>query len=321
MDSQSTNYTNIHHLGRSLIEEDSSSFTTIQGFLTALDKQWEQISAELTQKEKSVGHLMQLWKECCSLRDQLNEALNNASQSVKPPSFVPCDSVQVSKLLENAKAGNDVLKSHRYEMDNYKQKCKELLEQLEAIEKFDKSGLVQASVEIQNKWKDTCSKVETQLLNLESQMVLWQQIEFNKEEVIAWAIEMCRCLDECINNFESKEKAQLILDRYRCELISYSEMKNDILKKIESLQKLNNNVEIPTLTSLKSVIQNHFEEVANLASKLEGCIKELGAEEEDVRKEQQQLSEWLRLMREAVSKCEDISADDETILQNYENCK
>lgn len=80
-------------------------------------------------------------------------------------------------------------------------------------------------------------------------------------------------------------------------------------------------MEIPTLTSLRSVIENHFVEVANLASKLERCIQEIGIEENELKQEQQQLSEWLRAMREAVSKCEDVSAGDDIILQNYETCK
>lgn len=103
MEKQSSAYSNVHHLGRSLIEEDSSSFTTIQGYLTATDKQWEQLSADLTQKEKSVGRLLQLWKECNALQEKLLNIMKNASHAVKLPSFVPCDSIQVSKLLDKAK--------------------------------------------------------------------------------------------------------------------------------------------------------------------------------------------------------------------------
>lgn len=103
MEKQSTAYSNVHHLGRSLIEEDSSSFTTIQGYLTATDKQWEQLSTDLSQKEKAVGRFLQLWKECNSLQEKLQNTMKNASNAVKPPAFVPCDSIQVSKLLEKAK--------------------------------------------------------------------------------------------------------------------------------------------------------------------------------------------------------------------------
>lgn len=100
----------------------------------------------------------------------------------------------------------------------------------------------------------------------------------------------------------------------------YLESKNDLFMKIESLHKLNKDTEIPTLVSLKSIIENHFEEVALLASKLTKCIQEISKEENELKQEQHQLSEWLRIMREAIAKYEDASASDDIILQNYETC-
>lgn len=103
MENRLPSCTKLHELGRSLIEVDSSSFTTIQSHLTALDKQWEQLSSDLLQKGKTVSRIVQLWRECESLYGQLSDCSNNASHSVKIPTFVPCDSTQVSKLLETAK--------------------------------------------------------------------------------------------------------------------------------------------------------------------------------------------------------------------------
>ncbi|GFY40265.1 nesprin-1 [Trichonephila inaurata madagascariensis] len=321
MEDQTSAYSVVHQLGRSLIEEDSSSFSTIQGYLTATDKQWEQLSSDLSQKEKSVAHLLQLWKECNSLQGKLQSAMNNASQAVKAPNHVSCDSVQVSKLLEKAKAGSEILKTHHYELDAYMQKSKDLCDKLTSYNVQDASKLEENYSNIKKRWQDTWKEVESRLQNLESQMVVWQQIDCEKEEIIAWATEICRCLNEEINNFESREKADLILDRYKSELTTHLEMKKGLFTKIESLRNLNDNAEIPTLTSLKTVIENHFEEAEDLAKRLQSCISELGIEEDDIKKELQELNDWLRLMRENISKCEDVSADDEAILQNHEICK
>lgn len=68
------------------------------------------------------------------------------------------------------------------------------------------------------------------------------------------------------------------------------------------------------------MIENHFTDVENLASKLSRCIQDVNAEENELRQEQQNLSEWLRVMRESVAKCEDASAGDDAIIQNYETC-
>lgn len=103
MENRLPSCTHLHDLGRSLIEVDSSSFTTIQTRLTALDKVWEQLSSDLLQKGKSVSRIVQLWKECESLNRQLSDCMNNAAHAVKIPTFVPSDSIQVAKLLETAK--------------------------------------------------------------------------------------------------------------------------------------------------------------------------------------------------------------------------
>lgn len=100
-------------------------------------------------------------------------------------------------------------------MDKYIQKSKELCDKLSSDQVPDKSNLEENCSTIQQKWKDTSKEVESRLQNLESQMVLWQQIEYDKDEIMAWAAEICRCLSDQINKFESKEKAEVILDRYK----------------------------------------------------------------------------------------------------------
>lgn len=100
-------------------------------------------------------------------------------------------------------------------MDNYNQKCKELLEILSNIPAFDRSSIEKKHADLSSKWQETRNAVETRVQNLESQLVLWQQLDFDKDEIIAWVTEMCRCMNECLDNFEHKEKAQLILERYK----------------------------------------------------------------------------------------------------------
>lgn len=111
MENRLPSCSHLHELGRSLIEVDSTSFTTIQNHLTALDKQWEQLSSDLLQKNKAVGRIVQLWKDCESLHGQLSDCMNNAAHSVKIPTFVPSDSVQVAKLLESAKVNVSIFQS------------------------------------------------------------------------------------------------------------------------------------------------------------------------------------------------------------------
>ncbi|XP_054713817.1 LOW QUALITY PROTEIN: muscle-specific protein 300 kDa-like [Uloborus diversus] len=320
MESRTAHFTSVHELGRSLIEEDSSAFAIIQGYLTALDKQWEEVAANLTQKEKSISRLVQLWKESDSLENQILEAINNAMQLVKVSSFAPSDSVQVSKLLENAKAANDILKSHHYELDSYILKNKELTDKLTPFQTFDKSSLETKCNQVQKKWQEAWNSVESRLQNLESQVVLWQQIDFDKEDILNWVTEICRCMEECINNLESREKSQMILDRYNNEKEFHYQNKQGIFQKIQSLQELNDGMEIATLASLKDVIETHLQEASNLASRLQSCISELSIEETELKKAQEALSEWLLAMRDAVSKCEDVTASDDIILQNFENC-
>lgn len=100
-------------------------------------------------------------------------------------------------------------------MDNYNQKCKELLEILSHIPAFDRSSIEKKHADLLLKWQETRNIVESRVQNLESQLVLWQQLDFDKDELIAWVTEMCRCMNQCLDNFEHKEKAQLILERYK----------------------------------------------------------------------------------------------------------
>lgn len=93
------------------------------------------------------------------------------------------------------------------------------MEMLSNIPAFDLSSVEKKRSDVSSRWKKTRGDVETRVQNLESQMVLWQQLDFDKEEIMAWITEMCRCMHDCLSNFENKEKAQLILDRYKVSIL------------------------------------------------------------------------------------------------------
>lgn len=92
---------------------------------------------------------------------------------------------------------------------------------LSNIPSFNNSSLEKKCSDISSRWQETRNAVETRVQNLESQMILWQQLDFDKEEIIAWVTEMCQSMNECLENFENKEKAQLVLDRYKVSFKFY----------------------------------------------------------------------------------------------------
>ncbi|XP_067130355.1 LOW QUALITY PROTEIN: muscle-specific protein 300 kDa-like [Centruroides vittatus] len=310
----------LHQLGRWLIESDSSAFSTIQTQLTTLDKDWERVTSALKHKEKLLASIISLWKECASLKQQLRSVLQQLQDSLQVPKQPPCDMLQVSNLLDKIKIANE-LKSQCRSMDVYTQKTKELIEKLSSLNNFDTASLEQEKDDLLKQWHNLSDAVLNRYQNLESQVVLWKQIEAAKEEIMTWLIDICSLMNNQLENFANKQKAETVLEKYKSELPSQQNMHSGLLAKVLALEKLNEMQQIPTLISLRNVVQNHFDEAEKFALQLEKTFGTVSTEEESVRKDAECFSDWLRKMRESVTKCDDTTGDDDTILHRLEGCK
>ncbi|GIX92557.1 nesprin-1 [Caerostris extrusa] len=109
MEDQQAAYSIVHQLGRSLIEEDSSSFTTIQGYLTATDKQWEQdVSADDEAILLNHENCKQLEAEISAYKDRFEKldakvAQTKQKHSKLDTSYVEKENSNLQKRYEKVK--------------------------------------------------------------------------------------------------------------------------------------------------------------------------------------------------------------------------
>ncbi|XP_022255070.1 nesprin-1-like [Limulus polyphemus] len=319
--SHKADYTKVLEKGRALIEVNPSELSDIQTKLTSLDTFWEQLSSELARKEKLFNQVLALWKECDDLYKQMLNVIQEAMQKAAPPEHPPCDSIQSLSMLEKAKTANELMKSHRSVTDNYSHKMKEMKDKLTSVEGFNVEFLQTELEEAQQQWRTAWERIMQRLQTCESQLVLWQQIDSVKEQLMTWLTETCSAFNSFLENFSGHEKAQSLLNKYKNEVGFYETTHAGLCAKISALEKLTDNQEIATLTSLKSVLQAQFDEARDVANKLESVLRNIENEQGTVEEEMQAFSDYLKKQRESVSRCDNSSGSDELVLQRLEQCK
>ena len=101
----------------------------------------------------------------------------------------------------------------------------------------------------------------------------------------------------------------------------FQEVLNDINQKIGDLKDMNREQEIPELLAAQKEIQEQFDKATMLANQLGGVMADFSDERSNLQKEIEAETEWLNKAKEMLAKCDDVSGNDEDLVQRLQKCK
>ena len=84
---------------------------------------------------------------------------------------------------------------------------------------------------------------------------------------------------------------------------------------------MNREQEIPELLAAQQEIQGQFDKATTLANQLEGVMADFSDERGNLQKEIEAETEWLNKAKEALAKCDDVSGNDDDLVQRLQKCK
>lgn len=98
-------------------------------------------------------------------------------------------------------------------------------------------------------------------------------------------------------------------------------MLSEIQQKIQDLQELNKDTQIPALQQFQTEIQEHFDKATASANKLESIMANFSDERENLQAAIEEETEWLNKMKDKLSKLDDVSGSDEDLVRRLQGCK
>ncbi len=312
-----------HAIGKELIAADPSQTKLVQDALTEATSKWDKVASLLQEQQAKSESLLSRWENCIAMRNEINAQLSQVQDvydavcepgAIKGPKDIP-------RLIDMCKKGLDSLKKLRHPFESYYKKLTQLIQELQTVPSFDVTPLKAELQEVQQRFTFLGVHLKARLSDLESQLVVWRQLQQSKDELLNWIADAKGGMQDALSNVSDAELARIKLSKYTNELPAYLNMKKGIDQKIEQLQKLNKDLPPSVFKDLSDAIEKELGEAEELSKELNSTLGDLGANTKSVRDAMKEILDRLSKLREQAIKCDDTSGDDAEIFARWETSK
>lgn len=302
----------LHKEGVALMKENQSKVEAIQRILTSLESEWDRTRERLGEDLKWLSDTTAAWEDLQEANKKLSEGLREVNSRLEESDKSQMlDSAAANMDMMNTKKCFETVKKLKTYLTNISGKSQIIFKNAEDLENFSTKAVDSIVGSSQKEWKSTNDEIAGKIQNLEAQIILWEQIEDGKNEILTWLKDM----KERLSVLPTGAEAQSRLSKYRDELASYLARKEGIEDKIKQLIKLNEGKNPENLKSLMRLLDEEFEKLQLSADYLQDVTAKFGEKEQIVRKEIRNAGEMLSQIRESVVSCDDLTGDNEKILQ------
>lgn len=230
---------------------------------------------------------------------------------------VPNDITQANVTYESAKKGLEILKKGKIHLDKMDVKKQLILKQTEANPELAPQ-ITNESEKIHQQYQQMYDKIMKQVQLYESQTIIWKQIEDAKNALLPWLSDMNQNLTAIIQNPNEYKSGQAKFLKYSEELPQKLSLKQSIVTKVEQLEAMNSNQEIPNLRVLIKLLNDEFSDLKLTADKLQSVTQTFEEYEKDMRNEIQKTGKIVADLREAIMQCDDLSGENVAVLERLQ---
>lgn len=306
--------------GLHLMREDQPNMGTIQNALTAADNNWDQVVNAVRDTKNKYILLSSTLQELKNFTIAFDREMSRAEQLQKECKDAPSDYVQTAQFLDKAKKSYELLKRSKGLLDQMDVIKQSILKQASTLGGFDTTPLENAFLNSQTHWEKENDAIIKRIQDLESQLIVWRQIDDTKNQVVTWLSETGQNLANACDNLEIRF-GQNHLVKYKEELPIYLGLKSSIKAKCEQITNLNKNIPMGQVSSIIDYLDNEFEALQSLADNLESAVSSLESRENKLKDQIKRLSDNISKIRDDIIKCDDMSGDNAKILDRLQKCQ
>lgn len=312
----------IHDEGNQLMREDISSMPAIQESVLVLDKEWDGLQQEISDRIQKYSIISQALKDYGDAKSRFDKDIKKTKEIYDAAVAKPAGEQQLLQTADKTKRALDQCKKAKVSLDELERKGNHVLKLFDTISGTPvPSDLVKEMEDSHRKWQKLYEQISKNAVLYETEAVILNQIEDNKNELLPWLTETNQALCDAADNSIEIEFGPIRLNKYRTELPSYMGIRNDIFEKIAELTKMNKGVPIQSLDVLKQDINRQFADLDRNANRLQSVAASFEQQEKDLRKEIKSAGEVVMKLREGLIKCDDMSGDNAKIMERLQQCK
>ena len=303
-----------HDLGRFLMQHDPSQLKSIQDAVTEAESKWNKITNLLIEQQSKSQTLITMWRQCQDSRDIVVSRLDEVADNLDALNqTIPQNVDECAKNVDKCKESFSILKKTRQPFEAFYKRQTQLISELQTVPGFDISPLKKELSQVQQKFSHLGEKLTKKLNSLDSQLVLWKQVEQQADDMLNWLMDSKMNMKEALSNITDSELAAMKMKKFKSELQTQVQLRETLQTKINQIKEHNSQQEVKSLEDMLKKYDNEMKETKRFASELENALGNIGESSQMIRDEIKSTIEEMNKIREDLLKCEDSTGSDEQI--------
>ena len=151
----------------------------------------------LTKQQSKSQTLIAMWKQCTDSKSLITLRLEEAADTLDSLNeLVTQSSVEAAEQVDKCKESVSVLKKTRQPFEAFYKRRTQLISELQTVPGFDTSNLKRELSQVQQKFGFLGEGLTKKMGNLDSQLVIWKQIEQSRDDILSWSADTQKILKE-----------------------------------------------------------------------------------------------------------------------------
>lgn len=296
-----------------LMKEDIQNVSVIQNSVSTIESNWNKVNEDIKDEKLKLSDIIFAWNEFQEAKDRVVKDIGKIDKTVDNLD-IPNDIIQANINFDKAKKALEALKKTKTALDKANNKGQTTIKKAEDMPGIEEEVKRDLQI-VQEVWSRVYEKILRIVQTTESQSTIWKHIEDTKNNLLQWVGEQNTALNQAAEKPNEVEVASVKLAKYKEELPAQQRLKQSIPAKYTQLLKLTDGKEIPNLQGLVNLLDDQFVELDNTAQKLESLTSTFGEKDRSIRNNIKDLNSQISGLREEIIKCEDLSGDNNKILQ------
>lgn len=318
---QQQNKNKIHDEGNILVQQDISCIIPIQECVALQDKNWNIMQQEIDNRLNNYSNLNQAYKIYSTAQNKFNSDLGTVKEVLGNIPPQPKNDKELTKSIDKLKKNVDLIKKLKLGLDDLEKKGNNALKLLNQSDAAAGQKIINDVERSQKDLIEVNQQCGRTLQVFETQSTIWKQIEGAQNEISTWLKDAQNSLSDTIANPIELEYAPIRITKYRSELPSLKDMKQDVVRRIDELKNINGNLSLVGFENKNLLLENEFAEQEKQLDQLEAAVSTLNETEKSLRQSIRAVGDTVGKLREGLLKCDDMSGDPKKVIERLQNCR
>lgn len=294
--------------GNLLLKEDESSIIEIQSEVTSTLHYWDTLIDHLKQETDIYCNLQQNLVAFNIIKSETDNLLQDFEKNISEIVKAPNDLTEAYIIREKYKILFDKIESNKNYFEKLENTEKKLLNLTKPIPNFEIEELEKDAKENYAKLNYILETVKDRISTLDTEIILWQQIDELKNQLLPWLQEMNEELPSLLNNLIDISATSTKLKFFEEQLNIYQDYKSNIITKQEQLIQLSNGQTISNINSLMILLDDQFKELIKTYNALSDIVNICKSKEDKLKNDLKIVASDINVIRENVTKCDDVGS-------------